>query len=333
MSLEIIKYNESYRAEWDAFVECSVNGTLLHTRSFFDHNPLNATDEHSFLFRKKNKTVAVLPCNLYTAEGKKILHSHARATYGGFVVKKIRAQEAMAIVGLLKETATDEKIDKLIIRNAFGVFRSRWCDESDYAMWRQGFKIRSRELETVIPLRGDEPPDTFFSASTKRSIKKANKYLTVKQSEEYGDYWELLSKNLSEKYGLTPTHSYDEFKTLQQCVGRDKVKLFAAFLHRKMIAGVVLLVANRRVVHAQYIGSYAQYQELRPLNAVIDAAIRWAAAGGFRYLNLGTSNYDNGKKLNEGLFRFKEGFGGCHVLRETMHLELSSPGHGQSERF
>jgi lipid II:glycine glycyltransferase (peptidoglycan interpeptide bridge formation enzyme) len=50
--------------------------------------------------------------------------------------------------------------------------------------------------------------------------------------------------------------------------------------------------------------------------------IAWATARGYRYLNLGKSTEDEGRALNAGLFRFKEGFGARGVLRETMSRSI-----------
>jgi len=93
-----------------------------------------------------------------------------------------------------------------------------------------------------------------------------------------------------------------------------------------MIGGISSIIANRVVLHSQYIAYDYKYQEHRPLNAVIDFMIDWAIDNDFKYLNLGMATEPGGMAINEGLFRFKEGFGGRSVLRETSHLILSYDG-------
>jgi hypothetical protein len=321
--MEIIRYEESYRQRWDAFVEASVNGTFLHMRSFFDHNPKNAVDDHSYLFVEKNSIMAVIPFNLYTKNDRKILHSSLRATYGGFIVgDEVGALDAVEMLSLLKNEAVSLGVQQIIIRNPFRIFNSNVCDETDYAMWYHGFEILSRELETTIKLGDYNTVSGKFNSSTKRNIKRGRQNLILEESNDYQAYWEVLKKNLSEKHGLSPTHSHPEFMQLIQSVGLEKIKLFTACMEDKIVAGIVLFIPNQKAVHAQYICSDSEFQELRPLNAVIDEIIQWACAKQYQYLNLGTSNFDAGKGINEGLFRFKEGFGGHNVLRETMHLQL-----------
>ena len=83
----------------------------------------------------------------------------------------------------------------------------------------------------------------------------------------------------------------------------------------KVIAGIVLFVFET-AVHAQYIASDNKFQHLRPLNAVVDYIVQWSKKCGYKYFNFGTANENDGKKINYGLFKFKEGFGGRGVLRE-----------------
>ncbi|OOG71462.1 GNAT family N-acetyltransferase [Algoriphagus sp. A40] len=323
MDISIVAYNNLFRQKWDDFVLKSINGTFLHSRSFFDHNPRNFEDDNSYLFVKGNSVVAVIPCNLYIKNNRKILYSSRRATYGGFVVgDEIGTQEAVEMVKLLKVEAAILGVHEIIIRNPFRVFSSNLCDETDYAMWYHGFQILSRELETAIKLGDYAEVSNAFSSSTKRNIKRGRQNLLLKESNDYEAYWEVLTKNLFERHALLPTHSYSEFIQLIKSVGSEKIKLFVACVDDKIVAGIILFIPNQNAVHAQYICSDSEFQELRPLNAVIDEIIKWACSQKYQYLNLGTSNFDAGRGINEGLFRFKEGFGGRNVLRETMHLQL-----------
>jgi lipid II:glycine glycyltransferase (peptidoglycan interpeptide bridge formation enzyme) len=136
------------------------------------------------------------------------------------------------------------------------------------------------------------------------------------------DFWMILEKNLNEKYGRRPVHQISEIRALQNFVGADKIKLIAAFLDDRMLGGILVFIANDLVVHAQYIASDNDFQEYRPLNAVIDFIARKSKVEGFKFFNLGMVNEPGGEILNEGLTRFKEGFGARGVLRETMHIKL-----------
>jgi len=323
MEITIEQYNESLESAWDSFVETNNrNATFLHSRKFFNHNPLNQKDDASLLFYKNGKLKALLPACLIEINGVLTFFSHPRSTYGGFIVdESIGVEEAVVIVELVINFAKNKQAGEIVIRNPFRIFYQLPSDETDYAMWYHGFTIKSRELECAIKLSGE--PELKYEDGTKRSVKKALKSVTVKETDEYELFWQHLTANLSEKHGAKPTHSLEQFFELKKRVSDDKIKLIGSFIDDKLVGGIVLFVCKPMVLHAQYIASDLNYQNSRPLNAVIDHIIKWGWDQGFQYLNLGSANEDAGRKINYGLFRFKEGFGGRGVLRETMHLKLN----------
>src|SRR3982750_1978777 len=107
MQIECIRYNDSKESEWDTFIEKNRrNATFLHSRKFFNHNPLNSLDDASLMFYYKNKLIGVLPATLYETKGQVIFHSHPRSTYGGFVIdEKVGVEEALKIVEITVEFA------------------------------------------------------------------------------------------------------------------------------------------------------------------------------------------------------------------------------------
>lgn len=322
MQIELRLYTPELENEWDTFIENNKrNATFLHSRKFFNHNALNNTDDSSLLFYKKNKIIAVLPAALYQKENKFIFHSHPRSTYGGFVLHEdIGVEESVEIVKSTIEFAKSKNADEVIVRNPFRIFHQIPSDETDYAMWYHGFSIKSREAECAVLL--DDNYEKRYENGAKYNIKKACKTVSVKESNEYEKFWQLLTDNLLRKHDTNPTHTLKDFLYLQQLVGEDKIKLFGGYIDDKLICGVVLFLFKPMALHAQYIASDIHYQDIRPLNAVIDYLIKWGKNNSFKYFNLGTANEAAGKEINYGLFHFKEGFGGKSILRETMHLTL-----------
>jgi hypothetical protein len=324
MQVELRRYNGSLEGEWDTFIEQNKrNATFLHSRQFFKHNPLNDEDDASLMFYKKNKLKGVLPATLYKKDEQVIFHSHPRSTYGGFVVENAAGvEEAMEMVNATVDFAKQNNVNEIIIRNPFRVFHQVPTDETDYAMWFYGFILKSRELECAVKL--DEHALLRYENGAKYNIKKALKTVEVMETKDFEGFWQMLTNNLLEKHGSKPVHTLEQFRILVNLTGADKVKLMGGFMEEKMVCGVLLFVCAPMVLHAQYIASDDNYQEIRPLNAVIDFIIKWGYENEFSYFNLGTANEDAGRKINYGLFHFKEGFGGRGILRETMHLILNN---------
>jgi hypothetical protein len=323
--IQLVTYSKAIKREWDDFVfNKSINSTFIHSRSFFDHNSLNDNDDSSLVFYKDKKIVSIFPAVLYSNNGKRILHSHLRATYGGFVVcEKVGIQESMEIVEQTISFAKEQKVDQIIVRNPYRIFHSKLCDETDYAMWFYGFKLKSRELEIVIPIHKDYCNNRKrYHYDCQQNIKKASKAVQVHISDDFESYWILLEKSLLERHGKRPVHDYMSICNLREKVGSDKVLLFNAFYNEKLIGGIVVFIFDRMVMQTQYTASDFDYKHLCPVHAIIDYLIVWGGERGFKYLNLGMANEQEGRKINLGLFGFKEGFGGRGMLRETMYLDL-----------
>jgi hypothetical protein len=322
--IQLVKFSEELTESWDSFVEQKAkNATFLHTRKFFNHNPLNSGDDSSFVFMKKNSILAVFPANIYERDGKKILHSYLRSTYGGIIYSNdCSTADLNNAILLLIEQAKMEGIAEIIIRPTFSIYHKTLSAELDYVLWRNGFGIKTRELELAIDLQF--PVEALYADSTRRSIKKSVKEgIVVKETGDLEGYWEVLDKNLTEKYGKPPVHAIGDIRRLASLVGAEKLRLFCAYKDDAITGGILTFVANNQTIHAQYIASDSAFQELRPLNAVIDFIARKAKEEGFKYFNLGMVSEPGGLEMNEGLCRFKEGFGARGVLRETMHLLIS----------
>lgn len=325
--IKCIPFIESLSEDWDNFVkESAVNSTFLHTRKFYDHNPLNKAQDGSLLFLKKNKIIAVFPSVIYYKNGEMVLNSHLRATYGGVVVSnEVNVQAAVKIVEYIIQYARKRNVSTIIIRNPFRIFNTQLCDEVDYAMWYYGFKIKSRELEMVISLdRKIQLTKSQYHEDVSRNVKKAFRNVKVFELSNLQEFWVLLEECILEKHGKKPVHDFKSINRLIENVGKEKVLCFGAYYNHQLIGGCVLFVANNIVLHGQYIAANKNFQYLKPNHALIDHVIEYGCNMGFRYLNLGMANEDEGKIINYGLFSLKEHFGAKGILRETMILNIAS---------
>ena len=134
--------------------------------------------------------------------------------------------------------------------------------------------------------------------------------------------WEVLRENLKVKHGAKPVHSLEEILLL---IDRfpDNIRCICACLKSQLVAGVVLFVTPT-AYHAQYIASCDLGHEISALDFVFDSAIDAAANHGRRWFDFGISNEDQGKVLNDGLYRFKSEFGGGGAVHEFYDLDLRS---------
>lgn len=323
MSISIKIYNKSDETNWDDFVSEAKNATFLHSRKFFKHNKLNEQDDCSLMFYKEKELIAVFPANLYSKDNKNILNSYLRSTYGGLIYSdKTSMMDLITIVQLLIQYAKENNIQEIIIRPSFKIYHKNLSDDFIYALSLHGFETKYKEIELAINL--EQPIGELYSDNNKRNIKKAKKQnIIINESGNLQEFWTVLTDNLELKHQVKPVHNFEEITALINLVGQEKIKAFTAELNNETIAGILVFIANQRVAHAQYIASNDAYQSIRPLNLLIDYIANWAQINNFKYFNLGMACEPGGKTINEGLYKFKEGFGARGTLRETFSLNIT----------
>jgi hypothetical protein len=315
--MEIIKYKNKYKQEWDSFIDKSKNGTLFHTRRFINYHPVDRFEDSSLIFKKKN-WVSVIPATIQNIEGEIVFKSHPGASYGGPIFNNSTGlRTTLDVVESLINYATDEGFSAIEMRLPPRVFHVHPSEDIDYALWYLGFEVVSTELSSAVRI---EDSDNFRS-DTARSIVKARKSgIIVKDSSDWDYYWKILNQNLT-KYRTKSTHTLQEIKKLLKLCG-DSIKLKGAYLDDQLIAGTVVFWCNGVAAHTFYIAQDYDYQKLRPLNLIFAELINELRDSGYRYLNFGISTESAGRAINDGLFRFKEGFGARGVVRRYYRKEL-----------
>jgi len=321
--MEIVRYKPEMQEEWDKFVEGARNGTIFHTQKFLSYHPPGKLEDCSLLFRHK-KIMAVLPAAVVKEEEKVILRSHPGSSYGGVILShKSDSAIAVDVLNGLIGFAERESFDSIQIDMAPSIYQSYPCEEIDFALSHLGFKIKYLELSSAIFLSDSmEKWWAIFRSDTARSITKAleNPDIEVRDSEDWESYWKILEENLK-RHGAKPAHTLEEMLRIKELFP-DRIKFTASYLDGKMTAGVICFVCNSRAFLTFYHAQDYEYQQYRSLNLILYRLMEWGQGEGFQYLVLGISTEERGQKINWGLFRFKEGFGGRGVLRRHYVLEL-----------
>lgn len=324
-----LKYDDSRKEEWDAFVESSRNGTIFHKQRFLSYHPRGRFKDSSLLITKGGGLAAVFPAAAHKEEGKKVLFSHPGSSYGGAVIPLRSAlADAFGIVGAVLQYAKDEGFDAIEIRHAPRVYQRAPSEELDFALSYAGFGYSKRELSSAISLRqisGEGMPECLRYSAVKAVRKARREGLFFSETSEPAHietFHGLLVKNLRERHGAAPTHSLEEIVRLKGLFPED-IKLFAAFLKGRPIGFLMVFVCNPKAVHIFYTAQdFSMSTEFRPINFIYYNLIKWAKAGGFDYINIGISTEEGGKKINWKLFNFKETLGGTGVRRDSYRLDL-----------
>jgi hypothetical protein len=322
MSIEIVRYTAKDAVAWDEFVWSANNGTLFQTRRFLSYHPADRFKDHSLCFYKGGRRLAVLPAADFKNGEVRTLISHRGASYGGLTVRDtLGIRDSFDLVRALIHHARNEGFDAIDLTPPPQIYFNRPSNYIDFALVQNGFTYRKREISSVIPL--DYPVEEIlstFSESSRRAVRRGKKLgVVVRESEDYGDFYQILKKNLQLRHNVQPTHTLDEVHKLKSLFP-ERIKLFAAYHHNRMVAGVVMFICNPKVVLAFYISHNEEFQQYRGVNVLFHDIIQWALNGGYAFLDFGifTVNEDP----NWGLAHFKESFGAQGVFRDSLKLML-----------
>ncbi|MDZ7724466.1 MAG: peptidoglycan bridge formation glycyltransferase FemA/FemB family protein [candidate division KSB1 bacterium] len=324
--MDITVFQPDQASDWDAFVKTANNGNMFHLRRFLSYHPPERFTDHSLIFSKKGKILALLPAVDCELDGKRMLISHRGASYGGFVVcDTLSIREAFDLVTGLIAYARQHGFEAVDVTPPPQIYLRRPSNYLDFAMLQNGFIYRKREISSVIPLdfASDDILQTFNEGS-RRAVRRGKKLrVSVRETGEHAHYqrfYDILEKNLKLRHNVTPTHSLDELLMLKGMFP-ERIKLFAAFTPENvMVAGVVMFVCNPRVVLAFYISHDDDYQQYRGVNCLFHDIVDWGIKNGYGFLDFGIFTVN--EEPNWGLARFKESFGAQGVFRDSLRLKF-----------
>jgi hypothetical protein len=264
------------------------------------------------MFYEDDRLLAVMPASLQDNE----LKSHGGLTYGGIISdRKMTAQTMLDIFSSLKEHAERCRISRLIYKRVPSIYYSYPSDEDLYALFMNNARLIRRDISTTI----DMANRISFSKGRKCGVSKAKQAeIKTKEFEDFELFFECENKILNQKYSAKSTHTYEEMELLASRFP-DNIKMVGGFLGEEFLAGVIIY-RTETVVHLQYIVTTERGRELGALDLVIYNLIEYYANGKIRYFDFGISTEKNGRRLNQGLIRQKEMFGGCAIAHDFYEI-------------
>ena len=310
--LEIVRYTPDQKQAWNDFVSRSKNGTFLLDRNYMDYHADRFTD-HSLMVYRRDKLYALLPGNI----AGDTFYSHQGLTYGGLIMSdKTAAADVVQLFRLLNDQFRREGIRKVIYKPTPWIYHRQPSEEDLYAVVEVCGATVSRGLSSTI---SREHQNKWYRIRECGARHAKQLGLTVEETEDYKPFWQVLSNNLRERYGLNPVHTVEEIEMLHQRMP-DHIRLMVVKEGDETIGGTVLYVSDR-VVHSQYIAASPKGKQVHALDLLFDVVIRKALAT-HPYFDFGISTEKRGTYLNEHLIYQKEGFGGRGVCYDWYEWTL-----------
>ncbi len=312
MSLQLIKYDPSYKKLWNSFVSESHNGTFLFSRDYMDYHSDRFFD-HSYLVFENEDLVALIPANS-TDDG--TLNSHGGLTYGGLVHNhKIKATLILNVFDLLIKTLRNLGFIQIIYKCIPHIYHTRPSEEDLYALFFYGFKLFRRDISSAVNLS-----TTSIPGKKRNRYKKAIKEnLVIKETIDSKNLIEIIQINLSAKYGIMPVHTFIELNLLKKSFPSN-IKFFEVYLKEELLGGTILYI-SKNVVHVQYMT--ANQEGFR--NRIFDYLFTYLFdfyGQTHQWFDFGISTEKNGSFLNTGLISQKEGFNATGICYDFYKLDL-----------
>lgn len=315
MHYRIERYGNERKAEWDAFVTQSRNGSFLLYRDYMEYHSDRFTD-HSLMFFNDARLVAVLPANISGSA----LYSHQGLTYGGLVTGfDVPASETLLLFEELAGYCRGAGIGSVYYKPIPTVYHKAPAQDDEYALWRCGAVLDSCNLGSVTDLECRETRTARRKSEYFRQLSRQGYHACPDADLKL--YWQMLESHLKERYDAAPVHTYQEISLLQSRF-RENIRCIAVFSPDGVMLGGVLAFLNGKVFRMQYSCSCDMGMKSGAMAFLMEWILNYCRENGFRYFDMGTSNELQGRVLNDSLEYWKWSFGGRGVACKTYLLKL-----------
>ncbi len=312
---QIRGYSNDDAVVWNAFVSNSPNATFLFNRSFMDYHSDRFSDFSLMIFSSK-KLVAILPANRVGDT----VYSHQGLTYGGLVVTdKTKIDDVISILKEILQYLEQQSIKVLQIKVLPSIYCKAPSEAIEYALFLAKATLIRRESGSTINLNSKFK----YSTQKKYAISVASKKeLSIQENSELDIFYNfILIPNLKETFSAKPVHSLEEMQSLQKAFPKN-IRNFFVYHKNVMVAGAILFETDT-LAHTQYISADKSKMELNALNFLFDYLIKDVFPNK-KYFDFGTSNMENGQKLNAGLAYWKESFGARTIVQDCYKVETAN---------
>ncbi|QAA83276.1 GNAT family N-acetyltransferase [Aequorivita sp. H23M31] len=312
---KVRKYQPSDKPDWDSFVKNAKNATFLFHRDFMDYHS-DRFEDFSLVVFSEEKLVAVIPANLKAG----VLHSHQGLSYGGLVLgKKTTFPEALAIFQSLLIFLKTEGILTLNLKLLPKIYNQLPSDEIDYLLFLIKAKLSRRDLSSCV---FNENKLKIESSNRLRGIKKGEKNkLQIREESTFDSFWEeVLEPNLKKVHNQNPVHSVPEINLLKSYFP-ENIRQFNVYKDNQIVAGTTIFETSE-VAHAQYISANAIGRKTGGLDFLFHYLLNYFSNK--RYFDFGISNESQGLKVNTGLIKWKESFGGRGIVHDFYEIDTDN---------
>lgn len=313
-SISIIRYTPALKIEWDSLIDNAKNSPFFAKRDFMEYHA-DRHQDFSFMAKSNGKFIAAVPASIN--QERDTIISHAGLSFGGiFIYKSIKMPEYLELFQEIIIFLQKNKIDKFIYKVPPIIYHQEPSVEDVYAIYVSRGKLIRRDVGTILELKKTRE----YSELRKRAIKKAQRSaIEIIKTCDYSLYWQLLEEVLECRHRVKAVHTLEEINYLKSKY-KENIHLYLAIKNNNVVAGVVIF-ESKIVAHAQYIASNNLGRETGALDLIFSHLIEDEFKEK-KWFSFGISTENMGRDLNEGLIRYKEGFGGVSCVFDFYEINV-----------
>jgi hypothetical protein len=296
----------------------SATKTFQHTPDFIAYHGDKFQDVSIIVFDGDSPIAfclaAIEPSNGHIAT------SHPGSAFGGLIfVEGIQGAETLTIVESVLQFYSSLGFKEFKYKETPYIYSTKYSADLQYATFKNGGEKISSLLSCALDLRNSPT----YSSQRIRGIRKGKQNVDIRFGWQNIDgFWNILIQNLETKHKSKPVHTLEEIHRIRSCF-KNEVELVVAQskVQDEILAGVILFKSDV-VWKTQYIASGDFGRKSGALDELFNNLATAARNAEIKYLDFGTSNEPSSGILNEGLYRFKTGFGAGGVVYDQYRFLL-----------
>ena len=278
--IHIVRYTADKKAEWDAFVKDSKNGTFLFLRDYMEYHA-DRFDDYSLMYYKDDKLLSLLPAN----KRGEALWSHQGLTYGGFVLtNKAHIVEIGEIFDKTIHFLHEAGIKEWYYKQMPTIYHQQPSEDDSYWLWRNGAEMVECNLMSAINLYSD----IHISPSRRNNSNKLKRegWKIVCDTEGLvRQFWAILSDNLRETYNSKPVHTLEEMERLKSLFPKNII-CYGIVSPEGNLEGGTLIYISSQVVRTQYISATPYGKKHKALDLLLSHVVDYYKNEGYRYFEV-----------------------------------------------